>query len=189
MLLTFPIASLNHYTPNFSGVTQKLTWCQQFGLQIFPKWGYAHILPQKNAVFRRFSGQTVDFRLQHVIHIWKAMALSYNLVHQEIISVHPTRCQIFAGKTDLAFWNIWQWVIYGHWSSKILYWCRNCWRRTPVFICIKLWKSKPISHYGFKFPELLSRTIVCQWRMPGWKARTWRAIWTCVMCHAPRRLI
>ena len=34
---TFPIASLNRYTPNFSGVTQKLTWCQQFGLQIFPK--------------------------------------------------------------------------------------------------------------------------------------------------------
>ena len=33
---TFPIASLNRYTPNFSGVPQKLTWCQQFGLQIFP---------------------------------------------------------------------------------------------------------------------------------------------------------
>ena len=25
-------------------------------LQIFPKWGYAHILPQKNAVFRCFFG-------------------------------------------------------------------------------------------------------------------------------------
>ena len=37
MPLTFPIARLNRYTPNFSGVTQKLTWCQQFGLQIFPK--------------------------------------------------------------------------------------------------------------------------------------------------------
>ena len=37
MPTTFPIASLNRYTPNFSGVTQKLTWCQQFGLQIFPK--------------------------------------------------------------------------------------------------------------------------------------------------------
>ena len=34
---TFPIARLNHYTPNFSGLPQKLTWCQQFGLQIFPK--------------------------------------------------------------------------------------------------------------------------------------------------------
>ena len=39
------------------------------------------------------------------------MALSYNLAYQEIISVHPTRRQIFAGKTDLTFWNIWQWVI------------------------------------------------------------------------------
>ena len=25
---TFPMARLNRYTPNFSGVTQKLTWCQ-----------------------------------------------------------------------------------------------------------------------------------------------------------------
>ena len=33
----FPIASLNRYTPKFSWVPQKLTWCQQFGLQIFPK--------------------------------------------------------------------------------------------------------------------------------------------------------
>ena len=53
---TFPIASLNRYTPNFSGVPQKLTWCQQFGLQIFPKWGDADFLPPKNAVFRCFFG-------------------------------------------------------------------------------------------------------------------------------------
>ena len=33
----FHMASLNRYTPNFSGVTQKLTWCQQFGLQVLPK--------------------------------------------------------------------------------------------------------------------------------------------------------
>ena len=51
---TFPIARLNRYTPNFSGVPQKLTWCQQFGFGIFPKWGDAHILPKKNAVFRCF---------------------------------------------------------------------------------------------------------------------------------------
>ena len=41
------------------------------------------------------------------------MALSYNLPYQEIISVHPARRQIFAGKTDSTFWNIWQWVICG----------------------------------------------------------------------------
>jgi len=39
------------------------------------------------------------------------MALSYNLAYQESISVHPTRRQIFAGKTDSTFWNIWQWVV------------------------------------------------------------------------------
>ena len=34
---TFPISSLNRYTPKFSGLTQKLAWCQQFGLQVLPK--------------------------------------------------------------------------------------------------------------------------------------------------------
>ena len=54
---TFPIARLNRYTPNFSGVPQKLTWCQQFGLQIFPKWGDAEKPPQKNPFFRCFFWQ------------------------------------------------------------------------------------------------------------------------------------
>ena len=40
------------------------------------------------------------------------MALSCNLAYQEIISMHPTRRQIFAGKSDSTFWNIWQWVIF-----------------------------------------------------------------------------
>ena len=57
---TFPIARLNRYTPNFSGVTQKLTWCQQFGLQIFPKWGDADFLPPKSSVFRCFFGLDLD---------------------------------------------------------------------------------------------------------------------------------
>ena len=48
-----------------------------------------------------FPGQTVNFRLQHVIHIWKAMTLGYNLAYQEIISVHPTRRQIFLANHTL----------------------------------------------------------------------------------------
>ena len=140
---TFPIARLNRYTPNFSGVTQKLTWCQQFGLQIFPKWGDAHICHLEMAVFRcfldeiSFPGQTVDFSLQHVVHIWKAMALSYNLVYQEIISVHPTRRQNFAGKTDSTFWNIWQWVIYENnfhvWSLRA-YTFMSSWTMTTLVL-------------------------------------------------------
>ena len=39
------------------------------------------------------------------------MALSYNLGYQESISVHPTRRQIFAGKLDSTFPNIWEWLI------------------------------------------------------------------------------
>ena len=49
------------------------------------------------------------------------MALSYNLAYQEIISVHPTRRQIFAGKPYSTFPNIWEWLIfvltiYTNWS-------------------------------------------------------------------------
>ena len=40
------------------------------------------------------------------------MALSYNLGYRESISVHPTRRQIFAGKPDSTFPNIWEWLIY-----------------------------------------------------------------------------
>ena len=41
----------NRYTPKYSGVPEKLTWFQQFGLKIFPKEGDADFLPQKNAFF------------------------------------------------------------------------------------------------------------------------------------------
>ena len=63
MPATFPIARLNRYTPKFSGVPQKLTWCQQFGLQVLPKWGDANIWPLKKAVFRCFFGQNKFSRL------------------------------------------------------------------------------------------------------------------------------
>ena len=41
--------------------------------------------------------------------IWKAMTLSYNLAYQEIILVHPTRRQIFAGKP---YW-VWHTLLFG----------------------------------------------------------------------------
>ena len=46
------------------------------------------------------------------------MALSYNLGYQEIISVHPTRRQIFAGKPYSTFPNIWEWLIYFQYESE-----------------------------------------------------------------------
>ena len=51
---TFTVASVNHYTPMFTGIPQRLTWCQQFGLQIFPKWGDADFFHKEMAVFRCF---------------------------------------------------------------------------------------------------------------------------------------
>ena len=53
-------------------------------------------------------------------YIWKAMALSYNLGYQEIISVHPTRRQIVADKPYSTFPNIWQWLLYCPHRFKIL---------------------------------------------------------------------
>ena len=40
------------------------------------------------------------------------MSLSYNLAYQELILVHPTRRQIFAGKPYSTFWNIWDLLVY-----------------------------------------------------------------------------
>ena len=74
-------------------------------MQLLPKSDNRDTLLPKQAVFGCFSGQTVDVRLLHVIHIWKAMTLSYNLAYQEIILVHPTRHQIFAGIPGLVFFT------------------------------------------------------------------------------------
>ena len=63
---TFPIASLNRFTPNFSGVPQKLTWCQKFGLQSEVMGDICRLEMAVLGVFLdeiSFPGQTVDFRL------------------------------------------------------------------------------------------------------------------------------
>ena len=44
---TFYIASLHRYTPKVLKVLQKWIWCQQFGLQVLPKWGDADFSAQK----------------------------------------------------------------------------------------------------------------------------------------------
>ena len=81
MPITFYIAHLNRYTPKFSEVPQKLTFCQQFGLQLLPKWGDADFFPFKKAFFRcildtiHFLGQTVDYHLYNVMHIQNAYGL------------------------------------------------------------------------------------------------------------------
>ena len=51
---TFHIASLNHFTPKFSGVPQKLTRYYRFGLQNQPKWGYSKSVSAQKGLFKRF---------------------------------------------------------------------------------------------------------------------------------------
>merc|ERR1712240_810565 len=97
---TFQIARLNRYTPNFSGVPQKLTWCQQFGLQIFPKGGDAHICRLEMAVFRCFFGRNKFSRPNG------RLSPIACLTYLESYSVHPTRRQNFAGKVYSNFPNI-----------------------------------------------------------------------------------
>ena len=48
------------------------------------------------------------------------MTLSYNLAYQEIILVHPTRHQIFAGKPYSTFHNIWDLLIYYQYPLSVL---------------------------------------------------------------------
>ena len=54
----------------------------------------------------------VDFHLLHVIIIWKAMTLTYNLAYQETILGHPEGRQIFAGKPYPTFYNIWDLLLW-----------------------------------------------------------------------------
>ena len=44
----------------------------------------------------------VDFRLQHVIHIWKVMALNYNFAYQEYFSA-SYKASDFCWQTRLDF--------------------------------------------------------------------------------------
>ena len=106
---TIPIASLNRYTPRNPKITQESTWCQQFILQILPKWGDANFCRLEKAIFMcflkktQFSSQTVDFRIKHVIHVWKAYASAVNLSYLETILMHPTRRQnMLANCTQLS---------------------------------------------------------------------------------------
>ena len=100
---TFPIASLNRYTPNFSGVPLELTQSQQFGIQLLPKSGYPGFLAAKKGCFwaffwrkKSFLCKTVDFNLQHVLQILKAIGPEVNVSYQSSLLKHPTRRQNFA---------------------------------------------------------------------------------------------
>ena len=153
---SFPRASLNRYTPKFSGEAQKLTWCQQFGIQIFPK----KVMPIFVAVFSVLldlissPGQTVDLRLQHVIHIWKAYASAVNFSYQETILWHPTRRQIFAGKKDSIFYNIWDLLIF------------SCCAFPLSFLALApfLWEHKdPLNSIPWIFLQYMKTIIQLRW--------------------------
>ena len=73
----------------------------------------------RKAVFRgclwtNFPGETVDFRLQHAIHILKAKHLRLKMGCLGAILVHPVRRQNFAGKLPIWFYNIWDCEVYHH---------------------------------------------------------------------------
>jgi len=58
----FHIAHLKRYVPNISGVPQKLTWRNRFGLQLPPKWHDLNRVPPKKWIFRPFSVENNSFR-------------------------------------------------------------------------------------------------------------------------------
>ena len=98
MTLTSHIASLNRHTLKFLGVGLMLTWCQPFAVQGLPKSGNSDSCPPKQAILKHkinFAGQTVNFCLQHVTYILKAIGLTVNLVYLGTLYVHPVTCQIF----------------------------------------------------------------------------------------------
>ena len=58
----FHIAHLKRYVPNISGVPQKLTWRNRFGLQLPPKWHDLNRVPPKKWIFRPFFVENNFFR-------------------------------------------------------------------------------------------------------------------------------
>ena len=67
------------YPRLFTGEPLELTWCHQFGQQLLPKSGNPDSLPPQQAIFWVDFGQTVDFRVYHVIQTQKAMTQRNNL--------------------------------------------------------------------------------------------------------------
>ena len=79
---TFHIASLNCYTPKFSGVPQKLIWCQKVGL---PKWGDADFCPRKKAVFMCFFFTKYIFPAKRSTFAYSMSYIFGKLMHQRSI--------------------------------------------------------------------------------------------------------
>jgi len=111
---TFPIASLNGYTPNFSGGPK--SWPGVTGLASSSpapsKVSLSEKLSMILGLFRcffldrtSFPSQTVHFVLYHVLHILKAIVPADNLSYQERSFEHPTRCQIFANTVGRIYVN------------------------------------------------------------------------------------
>ena len=103
---TFHIAHLKRYVHKFSEVPQKLTCCERFGLQLLLNTEYIFVTPERRSegLFldeMNFSGETIDFRLKHAIHIPKAMHLRLKMKCLGAILVYPVRRQNFAGKMHL----------------------------------------------------------------------------------------
>ena len=92
MPLTFDIAHLNCFNPKVFRDALKVVLMSKFGLQVLPKWEGGVFCHPLKAVFRcrfrRFPGQTVNFRLESASHILKAMHVRihfYNIVHIKIL--------------------------------------------------------------------------------------------------------
>ena len=65
-------------------IPQKLTWCQQFGLQIFPKWGDADIFRLEMVVFRCFLDQ-ISFPAKRSTFTYSMSHIFGKLWHSAII--------------------------------------------------------------------------------------------------------
>ena len=106
------------------------------------------------------------------------MALCYSLGYQEIISVHPTRRQILAGKPDSTFPNIWQWLIY-MWLNIVWYsLCHKTRKKSFAwYFVFHMWLNNSVMldilfHILFHIVLDIVR-FICGWIRPG--HRGWAA--------------
>ena len=142
LLATLDLVNLNRYTQKFSGVPQKFTWWYSLASRSSKKWDDADFWPLKKSIVRcflesiHFPGQTANFRIQHIVHIWKVFELAVDLGNFSASYVASKFC--------------WDFMSYRHFSE-------DSWRSlTYHFMKWKMWMGTCSLQLG---PQMLIKDV------------------------------
>ena len=127
---TFRLASLKRYTPKFSGAPQKLTWCQQFGVQVLPKSGKSDLCPSKIGDFEVFFCTKSIFLAKRSIVAYSIPYIFWKLLFQRLIwhILGPAKCILWPVRFFATFWKSTGSI---SWNLFIVQWRVQCSNTRP----------------------------------------------------------